>query len=554
MASPPRLAPTSSAKLPLTDWGLALAFAGLTLLTRWPYRVRLLPTWDAVQFALALERYDVVRHQPHPPGYILYVLLGRLAEPVLGDPAATLGGLAAVASAATVLLLYQLGWHLYGRVPAALAALGLAASPLFWAYGVVGLSYTWEAALATGLAVTAWRMGRGSVRALVASAVLLGLAGGVRQSMLVILSPLWLGMAWRGFRRPGPVLAGAGLVLLTVAAWLGPMLWLTGVERYVSASLELYESTVRATTLVGGGWPRNVMGLGEALVVGVGIFLPVLAWGLRGAVGRARMDGARAALVALWILPALAVYVLVHLGQHGYLLAILPALYLLVGRTLAAGFSWDPGRRVGMQWRAWTAGLACVAALGAHVLFFTAAGPVDVASPPADARWPARVAAELRALYRFRLWAHTAAGLREQDAVIGDYVTAIRREFDPRDTVLVTELGNPRSYPWFRHVMYYLPEYAAYHLRLGEAGPGYLGSRALANMAAVADWRVPLPPTTRRVVWVVDEWHPGLPRPAAVEAYPLSHGRSLYVERVRPGGVEHAGYRLVPVTAVARLR
>ena len=106
--------------------------------------------------------------------------------------------------------------------------------------------------------------------------------------------------------------------------------------------------------------------------------------------------------------------------------------------------------------------------------------------------------------------------------MIGDYVAAIRRQFDPRDTVLVTELGNPRSYPWFRHVMYYLPEYAAYHLRLGAASPGYLASRELPSMAAVAEWRVPLPATTRRLVWVVDEWHPGLPRPAALEARPLS--------------------------------
>ena len=143
--------------------------------------------------------------------------------------------------------------------------------------------------------------------------------------------------------------------------------------------------------------------------------------------------------------------------------------------------------------------------------------------------------------------------MREQEAVIGDYVSAIRGHFDPHDTVLVTELGNPRSYPWFRHVMYYLPEYPAYHLRLGEASPGYLVSRDLSSMAAVTERRVPLPPTTRRVVWVVDEWHPGLPRPAALEVRPLAHGRSLYVLRVRRGAVDYAGYRLVPVTAVARL-
>jgi hypothetical protein len=136
--------------------------------------------------------------------------------------------------------------------------------------------------------------------------------------------------------------------------------------------------------------------------------------------------------------------------------------------------------------------------------------------------------------------------------VIGAYTAAIRRQFDPRDTVLVTELGNPRSYPWFRHITYYLPEYAVYHLRLGEPQPGYLASRDLTTMAAVAERRVLLPASTRRLVWVVDEWHPGLPRPPALEARPISHGRSMYVLQVRRRPVDHAGYRLVPTAAVAR--
>jgi hypothetical protein len=35
---------------------------------------------------------------------------------------------------------------------------------------------------------------------------------------------------------------------------------------------------------------------------------------------------------------------------------------------------------------------------------------------------------------------------------------------------------------------------------------------------------------------------------------PLSHGRALYVLRIRRGAVDHAGYRLIPATTVARLR
>jgi len=72
--------------LPRQDLLLALSLSALTLLSRWPYRARMLYNWDAVQFALALKEYDVAKHQPHPPGYILYVGLGRLLNSFLHDP------------------------------------------------------------------------------------------------------------------------------------------------------------------------------------------------------------------------------------------------------------------------------------------------------------------------------------------------------------------------------------------------------------------------------------------------------------------------------------
>jgi hypothetical protein len=166
-----------------------------------------------------------------------------------------------------------------------------------------------------------------------------------------------------------------------------------------------------------------------------------------------------------------------------------------------------------------------------------------------------RWAAAARAFYRFRVWEHTAGGLREREAVIRTFVTAVRERFDPRDTVLVTELGNGRSYPWFRHVMYYLPEYPVYHLRLGRYSPGYLTSQLGGTMAAMGDRGVPLPAATRRLVWVVDHWDPQVPAPSGLEARPLAQGRWLYVLRVRDRRpIVHAGYRLVPVTALARLR
>src|SRR5262249_40460325 len=90
-------------------------------------------------------------------------------------------------------------------------------------------------------------------------------------------------------------------------------------------------------------------------------------------------------------------------------------------------------------------------------------------------------------------WRERAGGLGELEQVIRNFVEAVRREFDPRDTVVLTELGNSRSYPWFRHVGYYLPEFPVYHLRVGPFSPGYLSSRRATSMAALDGPEILLP-------------------------------------------------------------
>src|SRR6185312_7595050 len=123
------------------DYLLAVALSVLTILSRLPYRARMLYNWDAVQFALALGEYDVVKHQPHPPGYILYVVLGRVVNAWLGDPTAAYVLLAVVFSGLTTFVVYALARFVYDRATALAAATLLAVSPLFWFYGSVGLTY-----------------------------------------------------------------------------------------------------------------------------------------------------------------------------------------------------------------------------------------------------------------------------------------------------------------------------------------------------------------------------------------------------------------------------
>ncbi|OLC15735.1 MAG: hypothetical protein AUH29_07010 [Candidatus Rokubacteria bacterium 13_1_40CM_69_27] len=216
---------------PRLDFACAGTLSLLTVLSRLPYRARMLYNWDAVQFALALREYDVAKHQPHPPGYILYVALGRLVNAWLDDPTAAYVFLAVLFSGLTTFVVYYLALAIYDRTTALAAATLLAVSPLFWFYGSVGLTYAGEALGASAVAYFAFRALRGSEMDAWLAAGYLGLAGGLRQSILLLLLPLWLGATALGVRRARAVAVGLGIIAVTAMTWLLPMIWLTGRSR-----------------------------------------------------------------------------------------------------------------------------------------------------------------------------------------------------------------------------------------------------------------------------------------------------------------------------------
>src|SRR5688500_18576096 len=112
---------------------------------------------DSINFALGLREFDVARHQPHPPGYPVYMAMAQaslaVARPVApGREQGRAEGLAlwcwsALAGAVALLA----GWRLFlgiamasgaaasaegvARVPLVATVL-LASSPLFWITGL----------------------------------------------------------------------------------------------------------------------------------------------------------------------------------------------------------------------------------------------------------------------------------------------------------------------------------------------------------------------------------------------------------------------------------
>src|SRR5260370_39249844 len=107
----------------------------LTLISRFVTRSRFLYDIDSVNFAFALDHFDPQAHQPHPPGYFLYVMLGRAFRVVTGDSNSALVAISITASCATALLIYILRLERSGRWPAVAAGVRLRVPPVMRIHG-----------------------------------------------------------------------------------------------------------------------------------------------------------------------------------------------------------------------------------------------------------------------------------------------------------------------------------------------------------------------------------------------------------------------------------
>lgn len=306
-------------------WFRAFLIFSVAVLIRIPFQASYLVNWDSVNFALGVESFDLESHQPHPPGYLGYVLLGRVIDWFVGDPVTALTAISVVAGAAATMWVYLLATRIVSERASIIAAALFGTSPLVWYYSEVALTYIVEVALAVPLVLLVLEARRRQRAGfLVGATVLLAAMGAIRQTSLVLFFPL---IVFAAMAFPVKVrVRCAGLLGGLVMAWLIPLLILSGgpVE-YLRLSGQLAQLTGGATWLgSGAGLIQNVLVVTAALVIGLHVALLAIPVGLISRVKSPGLDTEHRRLLLIWGLPAFLVYLFIHSGQLGYALVLLP--------------------------------------------------------------------------------------------------------------------------------------------------------------------------------------------------------------------------------------
>lgn len=175
---------------------------GFSVYLRIQYVVAYAGSWDAVDFALALERYDIMAMQPHFPGYPVFIVASSLVNALwVEHPVIALSMVSALSSSMSILLFYLWihRWISYGWLKLGLTAL-FAFHPLLTVQGVLPMSESMGlAGVLLMLLLVQWGWGEKGFRLsiLIVASFSMGLLLGVRISyfpfVLMLLAPIvWM--------------------------------------------------------------------------------------------------------------------------------------------------------------------------------------------------------------------------------------------------------------------------------------------------------------------------------------------------------------------------
>ena len=524
---------------------LVILVSGIGLYT--PFASRFLYHTDSVGFALAIHNFDILKHQPGGPGYPLYVLALRAVQFVTGSTDnACIVTVSVLATIVSIILLYVLALTWMSRLEALITSLVVMTSPVVWFNAEVAMSYPVGMLGSVAVALSCLRFIDGSVSARYLLPVVWGLSAGFRPDVGVMLLPLVIYTCRYEIlsgRRYAPLMSVAAVV--TVAAWLVPVIWITGgplqyFGRVHSAAAAISPLTFFREGDISSGIGLMLKNIAVAVMfLGVGALglLPAQATRLSKEMVRQRTDRVRAehvTFLCVWFLPGFILDALTSVGHSGYILPYLPPFLMLLLTPFDKGRPYLEGRS-GLSFQPRTAFLGVGIAL--QSVFFLLAPQRE---GTLSGNWVSDT------LLRTAALEPTLSRIKRYDATIEGLVAEIKLSYPPDVTILLVPVGDelPRNRP-IRHLYgqgrYYLPEWEqrvlytiplAIFKRIGWQGNAIASVHKdefkLANTNIVA-----IPQHVRWLVWLFDADSSPYPFDAAWIRYSVGSGVHMVIGDMR---------------------
>lgn len=206
-------------------------FVIFVFILRLAFTIDFLEDWDSVQFALALHDYSIVSHQPHPPGYPIYILLGRFINIFFSNDIKTLTFISALFSSLSIIPLFFLAKKIFNQTTAILTISFFVFIPLVWILSEVALTDIPGLFFIITVAYLIYITKNNNTNFILVS-LLSGLILGFRTNNISIIISL-LFLVWLHRRDIKLALLSFTFFLCGIAIWLIPLIIITGLNQFL---------------------------------------------------------------------------------------------------------------------------------------------------------------------------------------------------------------------------------------------------------------------------------------------------------------------------------
>ncbi|MEA1909721.1 MAG: glycosyltransferase family 39 protein [Patescibacteria group bacterium] len=326
---------------------LLIFISVFVLLSRWFGKSEYLFASDSGLYGLALQKYDLSIHQPHPPGYPLYILLAKPFYLLTGDANLALVIVSILFSVLAVWVVFTLAKEIFDRKVAWVSIALLVTAPMVWFHGQVGLNYISDIVFSSLVALYSYRSvfnkKTNQLADLYWSSIFLAIGGGFRPTLILFMGPLWLWSvlkqrSWKEF------IKNTAIVFAVFSLWFVPQIYLSGgLEKTMRVfdSMFLHKDGVYSFSVFAAGfakmwyrakviWNNFLLNFG---VVSLAVIVSMFLWLIPDEDNK-KIDKNNLLFWGLWIVPAMIFYLVIIFNMPGYLLVLIPAFTLLLSKAV----------------------------------------------------------------------------------------------------------------------------------------------------------------------------------------------------------------------------
>ena len=478
---------------------LLILCIALFLISSFFFQSKFLYNWDAGQFALGTKNYSLSEHQPHPPGYFLFVLTGNFLNYGFDDINTSFVFLNILAGLFAIIFLYKALYLLSSNeVISFWGALFFIVNPVFWFYHSVALTYTFEALLTIMLSYLTYRQLLKRLPALPASAFLTTFIAGFRPSVLIIALPFLISQIVYSEKKSRDLWLGL------LAGLAGSLVWFPVFVLKVGGIMPLYKFVISQLGVANATVVYNInhkLFILQSFVYALHLVLVFLLLFLKKTWFFIRKQ--RLFFLILAIIWQLIVYLFLHFGDVGYILSIVPLFYLLLIPTL---------QQMSLNKR--RMGLVCVILVGFQFYVFVFG---------------------MNFINHHKIKQLTFLDIKTHDNRVYNFINFLDK-YNPEETLVIllrgqylASNGEVASYPYddIRLLSYYLPDYKLYDL-LGVKDIYFVAKNYTYSQKNQSD--ITVSSKIKDVIFLADYIHPEM-RPVALRLnylYDSPDTRNIY--------------------------